>query len=203
MTLPIPHDSHQSGLTWPEHRMDEFIHTYILNSNSELYNEDHEHLEDARILWLWCAASNIRKGREVLGMAEIPMFRCGKWQKARQEQQIMEWYGEDIMPDFIITLSAGFFATAPNPAKLAVLEHELYHCAHAIDEFGMPRFNKTTGQPVYTIAGHDVEEFTGVVRRYGADATGIRDMVRAANKGPEIAQSTIDGVCGTCAKKVG
>ncbi|WP_267902481.1 putative metallopeptidase [Sinorhizobium meliloti] len=41
--------------------------------------------------------------------------------------------------------------------------------------------------PVFTVRGHDVEEFVGVVRRYGADAAGVRAIVDAANRPPEIA----------------
>ncbi|WP_412549259.1 putative metallopeptidase [Sinorhizobium medicae] len=33
---------------------------------------------------------------------------------------------------------------------------------------------RACGSPVFTIRGHNVEEFIGVVRRYGADAAGIR-----------------------------
>ncbi|WP_234804027.1 putative metallopeptidase [Ensifer adhaerens] len=45
---------------------------------------------------------------------------------------------------------------------------------------------------------HDVEAFAGVVRRYGADAAGVRAMVDAANQKPEIARVQIAHACGTC-----
>ena len=40
------------------------------------------------------------------------------------------------------------------------------------------KFNKDTGQPVLTLRGHDVEEFTGVVRRYGASKE-VQELVDA------------------------
>ncbi|PLU66264.1 hypothetical protein BMJ20_27740, partial [Sinorhizobium medicae] len=40
---------------------------------------------------------------------------------------------------------------------------------------------RACGAPVFTIRGHNVEEFVGVVRRYGADAAGVRAIVNAAN----------------------
>ena len=66
------------------------------------------------------------------------------------------------------------------------------------DEFGAPKFNQQTGRPSFTMRGHDVEEFVGVVRRYGAEATGVRALVDAANAGPEIAAADIAQCCGTC-----
>ncbi|WP_327437394.1 putative metallopeptidase [Sinorhizobium meliloti] len=39
---------------------------------------------------------------------------------------------------------------------------------------------RACGAPVFTIRGHNVEEFVGVVRRYGADAAGVRAIVDAA-----------------------
>lgn len=56
----------------------------------------------------------------------------------------------------------------------------------------------SSGRPVFVIRGHDVEEFVGVVRRYGADAAGVRAMVDAANQKPEIARVQIAHACGTC-----
>ncbi|WP_420376855.1 putative metallopeptidase [Sinorhizobium medicae] len=50
--------------------------------------------------------------------------------------------------------------------------------------------------------GHDVEDFVGVVRRYGADAAGVRAIVDAANRPPEIARANIAHACGTCQLRV-
>jgi hypothetical protein len=42
--------------------------------------------------------------------------------------------------------------------------------------------------------GHDLEEFVGVVRRYGADAANVRTLVDAANRSPEISKAGIGHV---------
>nr|WP_271894430.1 putative metallopeptidase [Phyllobacterium sp. IY22] len=47
------------------------------------------------------------------------------------------------------------------------MEHELYHAGQDRDSFGAPKFRKSTGLPVFILRGHDIEEFIGVVRRYG------------------------------------
>ncbi|WP_410176653.1 putative metallopeptidase [Sinorhizobium medicae] len=60
------------------------------------------------------------------------------------------------------------------------------------------RFSRSTGRPVFTIRGHDVEEFVRVVCGYGADAAGVRAIVDAANRPPVIARAQIADACGTC-----
>jgi len=60
----------------------------------------------------------------------------------------------------------------PKKFSITALEHELYHIVQSVDEFGAPKFNRDTGMPTLTLRGHDVEEFVGVVRRYGARACG-------------------------------
>ncbi len=82
----------------------------------------------------------------------------------------------------------------------AVSEHELYHCAQARTKYGAPRFIK--GKPVFSIRGHDVEEFVGVVQRYGAVGTGVADLAAAAGRAPEIGRAGVAAVCGTCLRLV-
>jgi hypothetical protein len=86
----------------------------------------------------------------------------------------------------------------------ALIEHEMYHCAHARTEFGAPRFRKD-GRPIFGMRGHDAEEFVGVVRRYGlaAAAGGVRELVEAALREPEVARANVDAACGTCGSRVG
>jgi hypothetical protein len=79
------------------------------------------------------------------------------------------------------------------------VEHELYHIAQRTDEFGAPAFTQD-GYPKLGLRGHDVEEFVGIVRRYGAGA-GAGDtakLVAAAQRDPEIGALNIAQACGTC-----
>src|SRR5690606_3683592 len=134
-----------------------------------LSNDDHAHLEDAYIGFLWTNAPGTHQGREVLGTAEIFSPKGQAWVKARQEAQVLAWFG--VVPDFIITLSAPFVAERldrhDHVSVCALIEHELYHCGQAFDEYGAPRFRRD-GRPAYSMKGHDVEEHIGVVERYGA-----------------------------------
>jgi putative metallopeptidase len=171
--------------------------TFIVDG-APLLNEDHAHLSFARIGALWTSVPNSRSGRTIVGQAEFLKNSggaMGKWARAAREQQLEEWFGE--APDFLITIDAGYAAQCTDAAFCALIEHEAYHCGIERDEFGAPRFSKA-GTPIFGLRGHDVEEFVGVVRRYGADAAGVRDMVDAASKQPEVAVASIAAACGNC-----
>lgn len=180
----------------------EWLSGTFISADAELLNQDHEHLRDARLGVLWTTVPNSRQMLTVAGQAEKPMFQGGKWSKRRQEMQMERWFGE--MPDFVITLDAGYALQCDDVSWCALVEHELYHCAQAVNEFGAPKFNQSTGLPIFGIRGHDVEEFVGVVRRYGVGAAAgqARALVEAANNQPEVATARIAVACGTCGATV-
>jgi hypothetical protein len=180
-------------------------HTF-LEPDSKLFNQDHYHLfdfMDGQIGFLWASTGYSSKGRFVIGQTEQLLFRCNKWQKWRQEQQMHEWFGL-VLPEFIITLDAEYWSTCGHNDACALIEHELYHIAHAKDQFGMPAFNRDTGLAKLEIRGHEVEEFIGVVRRYGTGHPEgkLAQLVKAANDKPEIANIDIAHACGTCLRLV-
>ena len=169
----------------------------ILTEGGALYNEDHAHLEYADVQFLWAPQGFVKAGRTVLGQCEEVTFRCGPWQKGRQQQQMADWFG--MVPDFLITLDASYCLTCSDAEFCALVEHELYHIAQEMDEFGAPAFNKY-GLPKLCMRGHDVEEFIGVVRRYGASQE-VQRMIDAAKTPPEVARINIARACGTCLLK--
>ena len=185
----------------PAPDVSEWINETFIDEGSEIENPDHAHLQHATIGVLWTSVANARQGRSVIGQAEEGSPRAmGRWAKARAEQQVVEWFGE--IPDFIITLDASYCAQASDIEFCALVDHELYHCAQDRDQYGAPKFRKDTGRPAFTMRGHDVEEFIGVVRRYGADAAGVRALVDAAAQQPTIARVSIAQACGTCLLRV-
>jgi hypothetical protein len=167
----------------------------ILTDTGYLYNPDHSHLHSADIAFMWASNAFDKKGRIVLGQCEEVMMRAGGWQKSRMEQQMYEWF--ERIPKFIITLAADYCEQCSDLEFCALVEHELYHIAQALDKYGAPKFNKETGQPVLKLRGHDVEEFVGVVRRYGASKD-VQELVDVANKPAEVAHVDISRACGTC-----
>ena len=172
----------------------------LLDEGAPLYNSDHSHLADAKLAFCWTSEAMAVKGRGIAGLTERPQERA-VWSSARAVQQLKEWYG--CIPDFLLTFYAPVCALLDNASFLALVEHELYHCGQALDEFGCPRFTKD-GEVVYTVRGHDVEEFIGVVRRYGAEsaAAGVMELVEAAQVDAEVDHALIRQTCGICARKV-
>ncbi len=182
----------------PAEEIGDWVSEHILSDEGQLHNADHMHLLNADIKFMWASNAFTKKGRTILGQAEEVAMRAGGWQKARMEQQMYNWFGHK--PDYIITLAGDFCSQCTDLEFCALIEHELYHIAQATDDFGAPKFNKE-GQPVLTMRGHDVEEFVGVVRRYGASAE-VQELIDAANTPAEVAHLNIARACGTCMMKL-
>jgi hypothetical protein len=174
----------------------DWIRETFIAADGPLSNPHHEHLLDARLGVLWTNAIHVRQMRSILATAEIPQTMGGAWKRGRAEQQLRDWF--HCEPDFVLTFYGPEVATLDDRSFCALIEHELYHCAQAKDEFGGPKFHRETGAPIYAIRGHDVEEFTPVVERYGPTSSAVQDIVDAANSTPLLGDGPIDIACGTC-----
>lgn len=174
-----------------------WVKSEILDESGVLYNPEHKHLEFADVQFLWTGEPYIKQMRQILGQTEEVTFRASAWQKGRQEQQMTEWFGG--VPQFLITLDAHYCATCSDLEFCALVEHELYHVGHEKDEYGQPKFSKD-GLPKLGLRPHDVEEFVGVVRRYGPTPD-VEKMIQAAKSAPEVAKLNIARACGTCLLK--
>ena len=187
----------------PAHELAEWTRDTFLTDTGALFNPEHGHLIDASIGFMWASTGYVKAGRQVVGLTEDLRLgmRGNPFQKARSEQQLTEWFGS--VPDFLITLDAFYVATGGDINFCALLEHELYHVGHKRDEFGNPAFTKD-GRPRLGIRGHDVEEFVGVVERYGVGGpdSDVARLVIAAAKGPTLAPVHIAQACGTCMLRV-
>lgn len=179
----------------PSDEVRDWIVSRFIDPSGELHNPDHVHLLEASIGVLWTNVDNMKAMRVVIGQAELmPPIAMGKWQRARAIQQIEEWFGD--IPDFLLTFHALAAESMSDRDFCALVEHELYHCAQKLDSYGMPKFGQD-GRPSFGIKGHDVEEFVGVVARYGATPA-VAQMVQAANSVPSLALADIRVACGTC-----
>lgn len=175
---------------------------HVINVGGTLHNPDHAHLSEAKVGVLWTNIENTRQMRQIVGQAEMPMAQGGKWKSARHDQQLEEWFGQ--VPDFLITLHAGYCESAGDLEFAALIEHEIYHCAQAVDEYGVPKFSRDSGAPKFAMKGHDVEEFLGVVRRYGTGHpdSAVSQLVRVAKERPSVGLADISKACGTCILKL-
>jgi hypothetical protein len=181
----------------PSPELEAWARATFIDPDADLVNEEHQHLNSARLGFCWTIVANSRAGQRIVGQCEImPPMAMGKWAKARAEQQIGEWFG--AVPHFLITVDAMYAAQCDDAEFCSLVEHELLHAGQEMGPFG-PKFRKD-GSPAFAIRGHDVEEFVSIVRRYGvgAAAGATRALVEAANQRPEIATARISQACGTC-----
>ncbi|WP_269434734.1 putative metallopeptidase, partial [Burkholderia sp. BDU5] len=108
---PVPPDILFGDSNWirrivPADGVTEWVNETLLRDGAPLHNPDHAHLVDADVAYLWAAVENVRQMRRVIGQCEEVMIRAGGWQRARQEQQLCEWFGR--VPAFLITLDAHY-----------------------------------------------------------------------------------------------
>ena len=196
--LDLMYDSIEYTKVVPAPDIFDWVREQIVSADGELHNPDHAHLDDADLCFMWASSAFEKQGRTVLGQAEQVAMRVGGWQKARAEQQMHEWFGR--IPEFIITLAADYCSQCSDLEFCALVEHELYHIAQALDDFGAPKFTQE-GLPKLKLRGHDVEEFVGVVRRYGASVD-VQKIIDAASNRPEVGNIDIARACGTCILKL-
>jgi hypothetical protein len=195
-----PFDLDPMGEFRPAPELGAWAREAFIEENGPLTNPDHAHLRHAHLGWLW---TNVENARQMVGIAATCELgkpqAMGKWPKARAEQQVRGWFGD--IPDFIITVRTDVWSAYDDVSACSLIEHELMHAGQEKDEFGAPKFSKQTGKPIFAIRGHDVQEFVGVVARYGAVGFNVADLVQAANKGPSVAPALITRACGTCNRK--
>ncbi|MFK6229599.1 putative metallopeptidase [Acinetobacter baumannii] len=183
---------------WP------WIEETFLCEWGKLHNPDHEHLlsfQPPEISFLWAYAKCEAKDKRVYGQTEKVMINVGGWRKQRQELQLINWFGD--IPKYIITLDARVCQVMSDTDFCALVEHELYHIGHKKNKDSGEFEYTSVGEPRLYLRGHDVEEFHGVVQRYGASEE-VQKMVNLANEGPTISRSraNIAHACGTCLLKL-
>ncbi|MEJ2800620.1 putative metallopeptidase [Comamonadaceae bacterium PP-2] len=204
--MPPPHLTTEEGdqlytILAPAPDLRDWVIRTFISDDGSLHNPDHRHLALADLEFLWASNAFAKQGRTVVGQAEEVMFRAGGWQKERQEQQMREWF--DRIPKYLITIAADYSLKCGDVEFCALIEHELYHIAHKTDEFGAPAFTKE-GIPKMGLQGHDVEEFLGVVKRYGVgDPNGaLAKLASLARGAPSVSRVDVAGACGTCLLRV-
>ncbi|MFX4955438.1 putative metallopeptidase [Acinetobacter baumannii] len=173
----------------------------FLTIGGPLHNPDHDHIaelihdNEKFLAFAWASSACMAKKRMVLGQCEKVMFNQGGWKKARQEQQMRDWFG--YVPVYLITIDASYCDQANDRDFCALIEHELYHIGVERDEDGDPLISEMTGLPKHYLAGHDVEEFVGVVKRWGADES-VKRLIEVAKQAPFVSDVNISKCCGTC-----
>lgn len=116
----------------------------------------HDHLVDAAIALAWMhEVKPDRDGRLV----------WGRTRKVSSQERIFHNH------DFVITLNCAVWAELDDQSKRALIDHELSHCGSKTND---------EGEVSYYLRKHDLEEFVGIVRRYGLWKSDIEAFVNAA-----------------------
>jgi hypothetical protein len=174
----------------PELDLPEFVERMFLNEHSEFYNEDHAHLVGANIGYLWTNVANERQMKRIAANAQMPNIQSSKWNKEIFDYQLKNWFGS-LDLNFLITIDANYAVFMDDVSFCALIEHELYHCA-------LKGFTNK-GLPIFGMRDHDVTEFLGITRRYGADVSlNVPELVDAASRPPLFSTARISAVCGNC-----
>ncbi len=135
-----------------------------------LIKDHHRHLVDngyVRIEYVFrgeCATSMGRdiwgKARKVTGLnAFIAREETGEMDLAEPE------------PFFVIEIAWDIWTTLTGRQKVALVDHELSHCQMAENK---------DGDMVPALTGHDLEEFTEIVRRHGLWNKGTEHFAKVA-----------------------
>lgn len=141
---------------------------------------EHNHLREneIRIEYLFRHESKQKGGKFVLGSVHEPTCQG-------EMRPLFEWLIERLfgsMPDYVMILDRGFWNSVTPQTREALIYHELCHIKQKLDEYGSPRFNRITGQPIYGLVAHDLEEFQAVVAKYGEWSPDIADFIAAARR---------------------
>jgi len=185
----------------PAPELKEWVVNNWLTLGGELHNPDHDHIAELLhdneefLAFAWASSAAVAKKRMVLGQCEKVMFNQGGWKKARQEQQMRDWFG--FVPQYLITVDAAFCEQASDRDFCRLIEHELYHIGVERDEDGEIIYSDMTGLPKHYLAGHDVEVFFGETKRWGADDS-VKRLVEIAKNAPFVSETSIAACCGNC-----
>ncbi|MCX0335045.1 putative metallopeptidase [Acinetobacter radioresistens] len=185
----------------PAVELKEWVLKNFLTLGGQLHNPDHDHIaellhdDETFLAFAWASSAAVAKKRMVLGQCEKVMFNQGGWRKARQEQQMRDWFG--YVPVYLITVDASFCENSNDREFCRLIEHELYHIGVERDPVGEIIYSDMTGLPKHYLAGHDVEVFFGETKRWGADES-VKRLLEIAKNAPFVSETNIAACCGTC-----
>lgn len=139
------------------------------------------HLGDYQpsVAFLFRCHELVESGRKVIGTCSMPQVQG-------RHRNLFAWMIERLFgfePVYLFTLDKDWWFAHSERDREILMFHEMKHTGQAVDAYGAPRFNRLSGEPIWTIVAHDVEEFTDTIRRYGQWTDEIREFVAAATAG--------------------
>ncbi len=117
----------------------------------------HHQLAEANIIYLFRSGNWKSKGRTKLGSAS----------KLPEQYQLLTGY------ELMVVVNKDTWWALDEKQKFALVDHELCHFCREEDD---------KGETKWTIVGHDVEEFSGVIRRHGLWEPGVKAFAKEAQR---------------------
>ena len=141
------------------------------------FPEEFGHLEGALVACLFAADEvELRlQGRQKSAMVVQPQAM------GSVSNRLIEWAlrGQVGEHDMLLVVQEWHWRGMNEEQRAALVYHELMHLRQKQTPRGKPMFSKETGRPVLEILGHDIEEFEGTVRHFGAWHEGLERLRKA------------------------
>lgn len=145
---------------------------------TDLIDDHHEHLQRARILWLFTNSKRTRGNRVVLGTSN----RTNALQRYLSSGNVSVEKGSD----FIVLIDSTRWETSLKTQREAMVDHLL--CRMQLREVVNKRSGKITH--TWTTVAPDIEEFTDVILRHGVWLPEQQRFVKAIQQGRQLTLET-------------
>lgn len=133
-----------------------------------IMEEHHAHLLGVRVEFLFMDKTPKSKGCDVWGRAKkvsgLPAFL------ALGPNTLPDFYADQPFDFFVVEISEEIWERLTAKGKKALVDHELSHCEITHDDEGNVNLS---------VVGHDIKEFSAVIRRHGLWNTSVEDFVKA------------------------
>lgn len=139
-----------------------------------LISENHPHLIDVRIEYVFRSEASKSGGRAVWGKARRLSGLNAYLATPEDERPRPDGDGhiDEVEPFFIIEIAEDVWGLISPPQRDALVDHELSHC----------RIEHTETGPKLVLATHDVEEFEEVLRRHGLWRSDLSSFAKVASE---------------------
>jgi len=128
-------------------------------------NREFKHLREAKILCRFRIGQWSSRGKMILGQAKV----------------LSAFERFETGAELAVIVNGDIWDTLTNHQKEALVHHELCHFEQMTNKEGEPKYDDND-RPMYKIVGHDLEEFSAVVKRYGLWMEDVKQLVKAADE---------------------
>ena len=148
----------------------------------QVFQDRFEHLAECRIGYLFTDEEikfqqKVKAGFVIMPSAMGQNRTLYEWTLAQTFDFLDDIYQEPIWPDVIMVINQESWEQCGAVQRVMLVTHELMHIGHTTTRDGEERYSEEDGRPIFTIIGHDVEEFEEIAQMFGTTA-GNRDFAQ-------------------------